>query len=138
MLNENIKSLRKARGMSQEELAARLNVVRQTISKWEKGLSVPDAGTLVRMAETLEVSVSELLGAPAAETGSQNEVAEQLGRINEQLAVKNRRSRLIWRVVAGILIAFVCFNIVAILLNISAFVTYSTVESGVEEVMPEA
>ena len=44
-------------------MAARLHVVRQTISKWEKNLSVPDADTLIRLAEILEVSVSELLGA---------------------------------------------------------------------------
>lgn len=39
MLNENIKALRKAKGLSQEELAIKLNVVRQTVSKWEKGVS---------------------------------------------------------------------------------------------------
>ena len=39
MLNENIKVLRKAKGLSQEELAIKLNVVRQTVSKWEKGVS---------------------------------------------------------------------------------------------------
>ena len=39
MLNENIKNLRKSKGLSQEELAIKLNVVRQTISKWEKGVS---------------------------------------------------------------------------------------------------
>ena len=39
MLNENIKSIRKAKGLSQEELAIQLHVVRQTISKWEKGVS---------------------------------------------------------------------------------------------------
>ena len=39
MLNENIKNLRKAKGISQEELAIRLNVVRQTVSKWERGVS---------------------------------------------------------------------------------------------------
>ena len=61
MLNENIKRARKAKGLSQEELAAKLNVVRQTVSKWEKGLSVPDADALIRLAEVLEVSVSELL-----------------------------------------------------------------------------
>ena len=62
MLKENIKTLRKSKGLSQEELATRLHVVRQTISKWEKNLSVPDADTLIRLAEILEVSVSELLG----------------------------------------------------------------------------
>lgn len=63
MFGENLKTLRKQKGFSQEELAARLNVVRQTVSKWEKGLPVPDADTLIRLAEVLEVSVSELLGA---------------------------------------------------------------------------
>ena len=62
MFGENLKMLRKQKGFSQEELAARLHVVRQTISKWEKGLSVPDAEMLIRLAEILEVSVSELLG----------------------------------------------------------------------------
>lgn len=56
------KTLRKQKGFSQEELATRLHVVRQTISKWEKNLSVPDADTLIRLAEILEVYVSELLG----------------------------------------------------------------------------
>ena len=62
MLNENLKQLRKSKGLSQEELAIRLNVVRQTISKWEKGLSVPDADMLIKIADIFEVSVSELLG----------------------------------------------------------------------------
>ena len=63
MLNENLKQLRKNKGLSQEELAIRLNVVRQTISKWEKGLSVPDADMLIKIADIFEVSIIELLGA---------------------------------------------------------------------------
>ena len=47
MLNENIKALRKSKGLSQQELAVKLNVVRQTVSKWEQGLSVPDSDTLL-------------------------------------------------------------------------------------------
>ena len=62
MLNENIKNLRKAKGISQEELAVRLNVVRQTVSKWERGISVPDSGMLISLAEELDTSVSVLLG----------------------------------------------------------------------------
>ena len=58
MFHENLKALRKDRGLSQEELAVRLNVVRQTISKWEKGLSVPDAAMLIRLAEVLDTTVS--------------------------------------------------------------------------------
>ena len=60
MLNENIRNLRKSKGLSQEELAIRLNVVRQTISKWEKGLSVPDSSMIISLAEELDTSVSTL------------------------------------------------------------------------------
>ena len=99
MFSENLKTLRKQKGFSQEELATRLHVVRQTISKWEKNLSVPDADTLIRLAEILEVSVSELLGTKIENENVASDVAEQLSRINEQLAIKNRRSRRIWKIV---------------------------------------
>ena len=62
MLNENLARVRKERGLTQEALAVKLNVVRQTISKWEKGTAVPDADTLCKVADELEVPVSELLG----------------------------------------------------------------------------
>lgn len=74
MLNENLKTLRKAKGLTQEEFAIRLNVVRQTISKWEKGLSVPDADMLIRIAEILETSVSELLGAKIVDEDDTNHI----------------------------------------------------------------
>ena len=77
MFGENLKTLRKQKGFSQEELATRLHVVRQTISKWEKNLSVPDADTLIRLAEILEVSVSELLGAKIENENTASDVAEQ-------------------------------------------------------------
>lgn len=57
MLNENLKAIRKSKGLSQEELAIKLNVVRQTISKWENGLSVPDSDMLIAISEALETSV---------------------------------------------------------------------------------
>ena len=108
MLNDNIKKLRQQKGMTQEVLAEKLHVVRQTVSKWEKGLSVPDAEMLSKMAEVFEVSVSELLGEVAGFEQSEQEggdrVAEQLALINEQLVIKNRRARRIWRTVAAILI----------------------------------
>ena len=50
MLNENIKSLRKQNGLSQEQLANEMHVVRQTISKWERGLSVPDSDSLIKLS----------------------------------------------------------------------------------------
>ena len=111
MLNENMKAIRKSKGLSQEELGIKLNVVRQTISKWEKSLSVPDADTLIRLAEILEVSVSELLGEKIENENVTSDVAEQLSRINEQLAIKNRRSRRIWKIIAIILAVIVMVNI---------------------------
>ena len=117
MFSENLKTLRKQNGFSQEELASKLHVVRQTISKWEKNLSVPDADTLIRLAEILEVSVSELLGSKIETKNGNvtNDVAEQLSRINEQLAIKNRRSRRIWKAIAIILVVFFLISVFIIM-----------------------
>ena len=117
MFSENLKTLRKQNVFSQEELASKLHVVRQTISKWEKNLSVPDADTLIRLAEILEVSVSELLGSKIeTENGNvTNDVAEQLSRINEQLAIKNRHSRRIWKAIAIILAVFFLISVFIIM-----------------------
>ena len=132
MFGENLKTLRKQKGFSQEELAVRLHVVRQTISKWEKNLSVPDADTLIRLAEILEVSVSELLGAKIENENTASDVAEQLSRINEQLAIKNRRSRRIWKIVAIILAAIILINIF-----IAVFFSVPTLNEGIQSNQPE-
>lgn len=124
MLGERIKKLRKAKGLSQEELAIRLHVVRQTISKWEKNVSVPDAAILQELADIFEVSVSELLGADHEDTSDRNEIAEQLSRINEHLAVKNRRAKRIWTIVVIAVIALVVLTIALALLGV---INYSAV-----------
>lgn len=88
MLNENIKTIRKSKGLSQEELAIKLNVVRQTISKWEQGLSVPDADMLIAISEVFEMPVSTLLGETVVETKTDDlkAISEKLEVINLQLA----------------------------------------------------
>ena len=58
MLNENIKISRKSKGLTQDEIAIKLNVVRQTVSKWERGLSVPDSEMLISLSKILEIPVS--------------------------------------------------------------------------------
>lgn len=121
MLGENIKTLRKNKGLTQEELAIRLKVVRQTVSKWEKGYSVPDAETLQKIADILEVDIKQLLGADIETEKTNNEVAEQLSRINEQLAIKNRRSRRIWKTIGIILLTIL---VLYILLAIAGLVFY--------------
>ena len=88
MFKENLKTLRKQKGLSQEILAQQLNVVRQTVSKWEKGLSVPDADMLIRIADIFDTSVNELLGSKIEQEENVNEIAVQLALLNDQLAHK--------------------------------------------------
>lgn len=122
LFHENLKAYRKKKGYTQETLAIKLNVVRQTVSKWEKGLSVPDAGTLLKLAEVLDTSVSELLGADSKETsGDRNEMAEQLAVIAEQLAIRNRRSRRILKGFLVIVIALVVLFAATAILSYSSY-----------------
>ena len=126
MFADNLKTLRRARGLSQEELAGRLHVTRQTISKWENALSVPDAELLLRLAEELEVPVSRLLGGPVEEEPAPDQVAAHLAELNRLLAERNRRSRRIWRVVAGVLIGLAAATVLLTLLNAAAFRSITT------------
>lgn len=121
MFSENLKTLRKQKGLTQETLAIKLHITRQTISKWEKGLSVPDTEQLVRLAEVLEVPITQLLGQKVADTTNENEVTEYLAQIAEQLAIKNRRTKLIVKIVVGILVAFVVANLLMVLMSFSSF-----------------
>ena len=93
MISDNIKHFRKAKGISKEEMAAKLNVVRQTVSKWENGLSVPDAGVLIDMANLLEVSVNQLLG--IAEDKKSEDLSEELVKLNEQLEKQKQKEKLL-------------------------------------------
>ncbi len=98
MLHENIKAVRKSKGLSQQELAVKLNVVRQTISKWEQGLSVPDSDMLISISEALDTPVSTLLGETVAETeaDSLKAISEKLEVINLQLARRKTMGRKIF------------------------------------------
>ncbi len=98
MLNENIKAIRKSKGLSQQELAIKLNVVRQTISKWEQGLSVPDSDMLISISEVLETPVSRLLGETVIEPAVDDlkVISEKLEVINLQLAQRKTTRRKIF------------------------------------------
>lgn len=104
MLSENIQAARKSKGLSQQELAEKLNVVRQTVSKWERNLSVPDSDMLLAIARSLDTPVSALLGEPfsAPEAGDLAAIAAKLEVINLQLA-RRRESRR--KVLRGLFIA---------------------------------
>ena len=137
MLNENIKALRKTKGLTQDELAIRLNVVRQTVSKWEKGLSVPDAEMLQKMAEVFEVSVSQLLGSSINQNENVDIIAEQLSRINGQLAVKNNRSRKIWKTIGIILAIIIVGQLLLMALGITVYKSYEVDTDTYEEYVEE-
>lgn len=121
MFSENLKAIRKSKGYTQEELAIKINVVRQTVSKWEKGLSVPDADVLSKIADVLEVSVSELLGAEIKEAQNKNEIAEQLAKISEQLAIKNNRSRKIWKTIGICLMLIIVVPVIVSILGMTIY-----------------
>ena len=118
MLNENIKRIRKSKGLSQEELAIKLNVVRQTVSKWENGVSVPDASMLIVLADELDTTVSELLGEPIAEptTDDLMILSKKLEVINLQLA---KRSITKVRTIRWILISL-CAVIMIIFITLAS------------------
>ena len=119
MLNENIKAIRKAKGLSQQELAVKLNIVRQTVSKWEQGLSVPDSDLLIALSEALETPVSTLLGETVMESEADRlqAISEKLEVINLQLAQRKtmRRAIIRWLLIsicAMILVMFAALIIV--------------------------
>ncbi|MFQ6862506.1 MAG: helix-turn-helix domain-containing protein [Beduini sp.] len=121
MLNENIKAVRKSKGLSQEELAVKVNVVRQTISKWEQGLSVPDSDMLLSISEALETPVSTLLGETVMESKVDDlkAIAEKLEIINLQLAQRNstRRKTFHWLLV---LLCAIIVIISAVLISLNS------------------
>ena len=122
MLKENIKSIRKSKGLSQEELAIKLNVVRQTISKWEQGLSVPDAEMLISISEVLETPVSTLLGknVSTSQVDDIKAISEKLEIINLQLSQrKNARRKFAHWLLISLCIMIIIIFISLILLNSS-------------------
>ena len=120
MLNENIKTIRKSKGLSQEELAVKLHVVRQTISKWEQGLSVPDADMLISLSEVLGTPVSTLLGENVAEreVDDLKVISEKLEVINLQLAQgKAMRQKVIHWLFISLCVAIIVVFAVLIVIN---------------------
>ena len=135
MLNENIKAIRKSKGLSQQELAIKLNVVRQTISKWEQGLSVPDSDMLISLSEVLEIPVSTLLGETVIETevDGLKAISEKLEVINLQLAQRKAAGRKIVRWLLISLCAIIVMIFAALIIWSSPYLgwDYSDPETAV-------
>lgn len=135
MLNENIKAFRKSKGLSQQELAVKLNVVRQTVSKWEQGRSVPDSDMLISLSEVLETPVSTLLGETVIETevDSLKAISEKLEVINLQLAQRKTTGRRIVRWLLISLCAIIVMIFAALIIWSSPYLgwDYSDPETAV-------
>lgn len=135
MLKENIKTLRKQKGLSQEELSIKLNVVRQTVSKWEQGLSVPDAEMLISISEVFDTTVSTLLG-ESIKVDNQNDlkvISEKLEIINLQLSKRKESKRKFWHCtfIAICLIIIIVFIVLAAMGNIFLKWDYEKIEYAV-------
>ena len=135
MLSENIKAIRKSKGLSQQELAIKLNVVRQTVSKWEQGLSVPDSDLLISLSEALETPVSTLLGETVEETEADtvNALSEKLEIINLQFARRKafRRTALHWSLIAFCVLIVAVFAALAVVNSPYLGWDYSAPETAV-------
>lgn len=135
MLNENMKAIRKSKGLSQQELAIKLNVVRQTVSKWEQGLSVPDSDMLISISEVLETPVSTLLGETVIETEVDNlkAISEKLEVINLQLAQRKTTKRKIvcWLLISLCSIIILIFAVLIIMSSPYLGWDYSDPEAAV-------
>ncbi len=135
MLNENIKAIRKSKGLSQQELAVKLNIVRQTVSKWEQGLSVPDSDLLISLSEVLETPVSTLLGETVIETevDALKAISEKLEVINLQLSQRKitRRKILHWSLISLCAIIVIVFAVLLALESSYLGWDYSDPETAV-------
>lgn len=127
MLSDNIKRIRKSKGLSQEELAIKLNVVRQTVSKWENGLSVPDSDMLITLADELDTSVNVLLGETVTEsmTVDLKVISKKLEIINLQLAKRNMVKIKTIRLILIALCAFIVLVFVALTIMQSSYLRWN-------------
>ena len=120
MLCDNLRKLRRAKGLSQEELAVKLNVVRQTISKWEQGSSVPDSEMLLRIAAELDTTVNVLLGdtVDAEESPDLKAIAAKLEVLNEQFAKRSETRRKVWRAIFIAVGALSLFSLIQMVIKV--------------------
>ena len=135
MLKDNIKAIRKSKGLSQEELAIKLNVVRQTISKWENGLSVPDSDMLISISEVFETPVSTLLGETVIEPEADDlkAISEKLEVINLQLAQRKSAGRKMvhWLLISLCAVLVIIYAVLIILNSPYTGWDYSDPETAV-------
>lgn len=132
MLNDNLSRIRRERGLTHEALATRLNVVRQTVSKWENGTAVPDADMLCRIADALDASAAELLGSPAPRDGmDMAAIAKSPAEINAQPASRSKRSGAALKLIPGAAIGLLLLIALALALHACTGIETDAAEQAV-------
>ena len=86
-MGEVISTLRKEKGMTQKELADKLNITDKAVSKWERDIAFPDTATIPKLAEILEVSVEELMNAKAIPASEHKGTAPMINMILKAVPV---------------------------------------------------
>ena len=120
--NNKLYELRKQKGFSQEELANRLNVSRQTISKWEVGESTPDMEKLVAISDLFEISLDELVKGEEAKIAEPSEriiKSELYSDIKEHVLTQDNKKRA----TKGLKIAGIIAGVI-LLIDLISFVVY--------------
>lgn len=113
-IGKKILALRRKLDLSQEQMAQELHVSRQTISKWESDLSLPDMKTVLLMSELYDVSVTELLGVEDSKDDSITQLYNQLHFVNKNLESAKKRRTIFDIVLIGICIA--CLSLTTVIL----------------------
>ena len=132
MFPEKLKQLRQTHNLSQSDLANQLHVVRQTISKWEQGLSVPDADMLVQLSHLFQISVNELLGCEANPASIPS--SPDPDPLSAMVLEQSRRSKRTRRMVAALLIAILLLILLALVLSLAAFQQISQSTEDIEQI----
>lgn len=100
MLSEKIYTLRKKSGLSQEQLAEKLNVSRQAVSKWESGISMPESEKLILLSEFFGVSVDDLIKDKSKKTNYNTKTKDYTTIIGIMLSIAGVIGMLIWEILS--------------------------------------
>ena len=115
--NEKLVKLRKKAGFSQEELGNKLNVARQTVSKWELGETTPEMDKLVKMSEIFNITLDELI--------KEENVNEKINNTNSQ-----KLAGIVIKILKGIGIFLIALLVITIFLIVVGLVTFNKTDES--------
>ena len=129
--NEKLIELRKKEGLSQEELGYKLNVTRQTVSKWELGQTTPEMDKLVEMSKIFNISVDELINESKSETNINDNATSIIE--DQPITEKSTKEKNIKIIIVGVLVIVLVLIVVKLFTGFSLFnKATNTIEQGTE------